>query len=67
MYELFIYLKTIPLFQYEINEPQRQKADFRHYAPSENSGQLTLRAVWSESSLEIFWIAEDAKFLYADN
>ena len=28
---------------------------------------LRIRAVWSESSLGAFWIAKDAKFLYADN
>ena len=28
---------------------------------------LHIRTVWSESSLGAFWIAKDAKFLYADN
>ena len=28
---------------------------------------LHIRAVWSESSLGAFWIANDAKFLHADN
>ena len=27
---------------------------------------LRIRAVWSESSLGAFWIAEDTKFLHAD-
>ena len=25
------------------------------------------RKVWSESSLDVFWIAKDAKFLHVDN
>ena len=39
----------------------------RTYAPSEDSDQLHIRAVCSESSLSAFWIAKDAKFLHADN
>ena len=28
---------------------------------------LRIRVIWSESSLDAFWIAKDANFLHADN
>ena len=38
-----------------------------HVHPAKIKISLSFRAVWSESSLGIFWIAKNAKFLRADN
>ena len=35
--------------------------------PAKIQISLRIRTVWSESSLDAFWIANIAKFLYADN
>ena len=40
---------------------------FRHVRPAKIQISLRIRAVWSESSLGVFWISKDAKFLHADN
>ena len=49
-------------------EPQRQKTYLRGCVrPAKIQVCLRIRAVWSESSLDALWIAQDAKFLYADN
>ena len=41
---------------------------FRAYVhPAKIQISLRIHAVWSESSLGIFWIAKDAKFLHAAN
>ena len=42
-------------------EPKRQKPYPQTCAPSEDSDQPALRAVWSKSSQDAFWIAKDAK------
>ena len=34
--------------------------------PAKNQVSLHIHAVWSESSLGIFWIAKDANFLHMD-
>ena len=44
-----------------------RKRTFGHVRPVKIQISLRIRAVWSESSLNAFWIAKDAKFLYADN
>ena len=38
-----------------------------HVRPAKIQISLCIRAVWSESSLDTFWIAKDAKFLQAEN
>ena len=35
--------------------------------PAKIQIRLLINAVWSESSLDAFWIAKDAKVLHADN
>ena len=40
---------------------------FDHVRPAKIPISLRIRAVRSESSLGIFWIAKDAKILHADN
>ena len=35
--------------------------------PAKFQISLRIRAVWSESSLDAFWIGKDAKFIYEDN
>ena len=35
--------------------------------PAKIQISLRMRAVWSEFSLDVFWVAEDAKFLNAAN
>ena len=42
-----------------------RKRTFGHMRPAKIQISLHIRAVWSESSLGAFWIAKDAKFLYA--
>ena len=44
-----------------------RKRTFKHVRPVKIQISLRIRAVWSESSLPAFWIAEDAKFHYVDN
>ena len=44
-----------------------RKRTFGHVRPAKIQIRLRIRAVWSESSLAAFWIASDAKLLYADN
>ena len=44
-----------------------RKRTLEHVRPAKIQIRLRIRAVWSESSLGAFWIAEDAKFLHADN
>ena len=43
-----------------------RKRTFGH-APSEDSDQPAHSRSLSESSLDIFWIAKDIKFLHTDN
>ena len=40
---------------------------FVHVRPAKIRISLSIRAVWSQSSLSAFWIAKDANFLPADN
>ena len=40
---------------------------FRHLCSTKIQISLRIHAIWSESSLGTFWIANDAKFLHADN
>ena len=40
---------------------------FSHVRPAKIQISMRIRAVWSESLLCAFWIAKDAKFLYANN
>ena len=44
-----------------------RKRTFGHVRPEEIQISLRIRVVWSDSSLGTFWIAEDVKFLHADN
>ena len=44
-----------------------RKRTFEHVRPAKIQIRLRIRAVWSESSLGLFWIAKDAKCLHADN
>ena len=44
-----------------------RKRTFGHVLPAKIQISLRRRAVWSESSLGAFWIANDAKFLQTDN
>ena len=44
-----------------------RKCTFGHVRPVMIQISLRIRAVWSESSLAVVWIAKDAKFLHADN
>ena len=44
-----------------------RKRTFGHLRPAKIQIRLRIRAVWSESSLGAFWIANDATFLYAGN
>ena len=44
-----------------------RKRTFGHVRPSKIQISLRIRAFWSESSLGAFWIANNAKFLHADN
>ena len=43
------------------------KRTFGHVRPVKIQISLYIRTVWSESSLDAFWIAKDAKFLHADS
>ena len=43
-----------------------RKRTFEYVRPAKIQIRLRFRAVWSESSLDAFWIDKDAKFLYAD-
>ena len=42
------------------------KRTFEDVRPVKIQIRLRIRAVWSESSLDAFWIAKDAKFLRED-
>ena len=42
-----------------------RKRTFGHVRPAKIQISLRIRAVWSESSLGAFWIAEDAAYLRA--
>ena len=44
-----------------------RKRTFGHVRPAKVQISLRICTVWSESSLDAFWIAKDAKFLHADN
>ena len=44
-----------------------RKRTFEQERPAKILTSLRIRAVWSESSVGAFWIAKDAKCLYADN
>ena len=44
-----------------------RKRTFENVQPTKTQISLRDRAVWSESSLDAFWIAKDVKFLHADN
>ena len=44
-----------------------RKRTFGHVRPAKIQLRLRTRAVWSESSLGVFLIAKDAKFLHVDN
>ena len=44
-----------------------RKRTFGHVRPVKIQISLRISAGWSEFSLGTFWIAIDAKFLYADN
>ena len=44
-----------------------QKRTLVHVRPAKIQISLRIRAVWSESSLGVFWIAKDANFLHADH
>ena len=44
-----------------------RRRTFGHVRQATIQISLRIRAVWSESSLSAFWIAEDAKFLRMDN
>ena len=44
-----------------------RKCTFEYVRPVKILIRRRIRAVWSEPSLGIFWIAKDAKFLHADN
>ena len=44
-----------------------KKRVFRHVRTAKMKISLRMRADWSESSLNAFWIDMDAKFLRADN
>ena len=43
-----------------------RKRTFEHVRPVKIQIRLRIRAVWSETSLGAFWIANDAKFLHAE-
>ena len=42
-----------------------RKSSFGHERSAKIQISLRIRAVWSESSLDAFWIAKDAKFVHA--
>ena len=44
-----------------------RKRTLGHVRPAKIQISLRIRAVWSESSLGVFWIAKDARFLRAVN
>ena len=46
---------------------QKTKRTLGHVRPSKIQISLHIRAVWLNSLLGAIWIAEDAKFLHADN
>ena len=48
-------------------ELQHQKPYFINVRRAKIQTSLRIRAVWSESSLGTFWIANDAKFVHKDN
>ena len=48
-------------------ESESQKHTFEPVHPATIQISLRIRAVWSESSLDAYWIAKDARFLHADN
>ena len=54
---------TYPKWYYSHNV---KKNTFEHVRPEKILIRLRIRAVWSESSLDVFWIVKDAKFLHAD-
>ena len=43
-----------------------RKRNFGHVRPAMIQISLRIRAILSESSLDAFWIAKDAKFLHVD-
>ena len=49
-----------------LNSRNVRKHNFGHVRPAKIEISLCIRAVLSESLLGAFWIAKDAKFLYAD-
>ena len=55
-----------PRHQEKMNRNVRE-CTFRRVRPARIQISLRIRAVWSESSLGAFWIAEDAKFLHTNN
>ena len=53
-------------FHHLLSEPTTSgKRTFGLERPAKIQIRLRIRAVWSESSLDAFWIAKDAKFLHA--
>ena len=44
-----------------------EKRTFEHVRQANFQISLRIRAVWSESSLGAFWIANDAEFLFEEN
>ena len=48
-------------------EPKCRKMYLRYVRPAKIQIRLRFRAVWSESSLGVFWITKDVKSLLVDN
>ena len=68
LYFLLLWDQWTHLEQFE-NKMSRniRKRNFRYVRPAKIQISLLIRAVWSESSLSAFRIAQDAKFLHEDN
>ena len=65
----FFWLKktTIYIYIHIYIYPNIRKCTFWHWHPAKIQISLCIHAVWSESSLGAFRIANDTKFLHADN
>ena len=64
-----IYLSGYPTCSeiYEGMNHNCRNHSFRHVHPVKIQITQDIRAVWSESSLDAFWIGKDANFLHAEN
>ena len=63
---LSLYYLYVPRRSCSLYELQCQKMYLRSCVSGEIQISLCVCRVWSEYSLDVFWIAKNAKFLHAD-